>query len=295
MLEEQLRRMERRHAHALFHDEFGPEHRPVHFFEFAEHAARHGLQYLSEATMPPPNDPCYRGDLQQQLQHDAAGDPIAREQILDFLRLRMFRETLLCHREVNIARDMPVSQFRKLRFSSPTVSSPGESEGSRKFTLPGGISIETSHAGVVTAMEQLIAAWPRTLGFDQIEPALAANGLSLEAAGASTLLRLAISRMAELHTWSPPVALEIGERPRATATSRQEARRQPFATTLLHSTMQLEDAVARTFLQLLDGTRDRAALTEEMRVSFPELPADQIAGGMDDHLDLLYRAAVLEA
>ena len=295
MLQDQLKRLERRDAHAVFHDEFDPQHRPLHFFEFAEHAARHGLQYLSEASLPPPTDPCYRQDLQERLQNEAPDDPIAREQLLDFLRLRMFRETLLCRRELEVNRDMPVGQFRRLRFSSQTVSSPGESAGGRKFTLAGGISMETSHPGVIEVMEQLIAAWPHTLSFDQIGPTLAGHGILLESGGAPTLLRLAISRMIELHAWSPPVSAGISERPRATATSRDEAARQSLATTLLHATLQLEDPVARRFLQLLDGTRDRAALVREMRASFPDLPAEQLAGGMEEQLQLLYRAAILEA
>jgi SAM-dependent methyltransferase len=295
VLEEQLKQIERRTPHAVYHDELSPIHHPLYFCDFVKHAQLHGLQYLSEAVLPPPNDPCYRADLQQELQRAAGSDVIAREQLLDFARMRMFRETLLCHQEREVRRDMPVDAFRRLRFASQAISSTGEVPADRVFTLPGGIKMETAHPGVNALMEQLIASWPRAVPFDQLEPTLARHGLGLIGDSAPMLLRLAVTRMIELSNWTAPVASGIEPRPRATATSRQEARIQPHAATLLHATLGLEDPLARAFLQLLDGTKDLKALLESMQVEFPALPAEQLEQAIDLNLQLLYRAAVLEA
>ena len=106
----------------------------------------------------------------------AGDDIIAREQLLDFLRNRMYRETLLCHAEREVTREYLPEQLRCLDFASQASSSPGEKPGAKVFTLPGGIKMETSGSGVITLMEQLEAAWPRALSFAEIEPELSAAG-----------------------------------------------------------------------------------------------------------------------
>jgi SAM-dependent methyltransferase len=62
LIEDQLTRMEKRSPQVTYHDELSGAYHPVHFVEFVEHARSHGLQYLSEAVLPPPTDPCYRSE-----------------------------------------------------------------------------------------------------------------------------------------------------------------------------------------------------------------------------------------
>jgi SAM-dependent methyltransferase len=50
LLAEQLEKMEKRSASATYHDELSDAYHPVQFSEFAEHARKHGLQYLCEAV-----------------------------------------------------------------------------------------------------------------------------------------------------------------------------------------------------------------------------------------------------
>src|SRR5207253_4860768 len=68
------------------------------------HAARHGLQFLSEADY---FDAQYHGfptEVTQQLQQMADQEVLVKEQYLDFLKGRSFRQTLLCHRTVALDR-----------------------------------------------------------------------------------------------------------------------------------------------------------------------------------------------
>lgn len=85
----------------LFHDDLAPVNDPVWFRDFEQHAARHGLQYLGEAG-PGPRLP-------------------ADEQYADFLRMRAFRQSLLCRAEVPLKPPDAASMPRFL-FSSATVS-----------------------------------------------------------------------------------------------------------------------------------------------------------------------------
>jgi SAM-dependent methyltransferase len=295
LLEDQLKRMEKSGPNVICHDDMTAAYHPVHFFEFVEHAQKHGLQYLSEATMPPPTDPCYRPEIRPAIENAAGEDIVRYEQMLDFVRLRMYRETLLCRAECGVQRDFSMENLRRLQFASPVTSAAGEKAGAKAFTLPGGIKMESIHTGVISLLEALEAAWPRTLSFDEIEPCLEENGIKLEGAGATLLVRLAVAKFLELHAWRPALASAVSAQPRASASSRQEARRKTFATTLLHGKISLDDAVLRRFLNLLDGTRDRSALLEGLKTEFPEMPEEELETGMEPSLKQYYRAGLLEA
>jgi SAM-dependent methyltransferase/methyltransferase-like protein len=295
LIEEQLQWMERRHPGATCHDQMSEAYRPVEFTEFVQHAQRHGLQYLDEAVLPPPPDPSYRLDVRSALESAAPGDLLRQEQLLDFLRMRMFRQTLLCRSDRVLRRDFRAESFRSLLFASHTVASPGAGPGSVVFTLPGGIKMESNHPAINALLSELGKHWPRALGFDEIEPPLAQNGLALDADGVALLVRLAVSKMIELRAWRAPVAETISEYPRASAYSRQEGRTGTRTTTLLHASVNLEDPKARRFLQLVDGTRNRNGLLDAMKLEFPGDPPAALKQGIDSALELFRSTAILEA
>jgi methyltransferase-like protein len=295
LLEEQLKRMEKHSPGNTFHDELSVAYHPVQFSEFAEHGRKHGLQYLCEAVIPPPTDPCYRSDLRPALEGLAGDDFLRQEQMLDFARMRMFRETLLCRAECAVRRDFPEACLRRLLIASPARSMPGETSGAKVFTLPSGVKMESNYASVIALLEALEAVWPSAVRLDEMEPRLAETGFSLDDEGASLLMRLAAAKMIEFHAWSAPVAGKISAWPKASACSRQEARTQAQVTTLLHGTLGLDDPVIRSFLRLLDGTRDRKALLQAMKVEFPAMPERELEEGIETGLRHFYRAGLLEA
>lgn len=295
VIEEQLKSLEKRSPYAIFHDELGEIHHPLLFTEFVEHARSHGLQYLCESVLPPPPDPANDAELLPPLAGLADDDFIAREQVLDFLRMRMYRETLLCHAEAEMRREPCPELLRRLLFASQASSTPANDPGEEVFTLPGGIKMQTIHPAAITLMKQLEAAWPRALTYAEIEPALSAAGFSLDQEGVTLFMRLSIAKFIELHAWRAPVASAIPERPRASASARHEALTRAHVTTLLHTTARLDDPLVRSFLQLLDGTRDRPCLLEALKSEFPGIAAEQLEQGIEPNLRLLHRAGMLEA
>jgi SAM-dependent methyltransferase len=295
LMEEQLQRMEKRSPRGVYYDELGGTYHPVHFIEFVEHARRHGLQYLSEAVLPPPTDPGYRFDMRTALESAAGGDIPKQEQILDFVRMRGYRQTLLCGAERALRRDFPAEHLRRLLLASPVVSAPGETPGAKVFQLADGIKMESNHAGAIALLQELEAAWPRALSLDELEPRIVGSGFALDGDGVTLLMRLAVAKMVELHAWRAPVATDVSARPRASACSRQEARSGAHATSLLHTAVALDDPLQRSLLQLLDGTRDRKALLEAMKAEFPKMPAAELEDGIEPCLRSFHRAGLLEA
>jgi methyltransferase-like protein len=295
LIEEQLKQIEKRIPHVIFHDEMAEVRHPLLFSDFVTRASRHGLAYLCESMLPPPNDPANHPDLQPIIESLTGDDVIAGEQALDFLRMRMFRETLLCHGEREIRRGPTAEQLRRLNYASQATSTPGDKSGARVFMIPGGMEMETAQPRVIALMEQLEEAWPRALSFAELEPCLSEAGSSPEHETATLLMHLARARLIQLHAWKAPVAATISERPRASANARQEARSRPRVSTLLHTTARFDDPVVCSFLCLLDGTRDRAALIDALKAEHPALPVGQIEQRIEPTLKLFHRAGVLEA
>jgi len=295
LIEGQIKRLEERAPRALYHDEFAEEYHPVRFIDFVQHAQKHSLQFLNDSELPPPNDPCYQTQIRTVLEKAAPEDILKQEQMLDFARMRLYRETLLCRANHSLRRDFPAEHFRKLLLASPAVSTRNEASGAISFVLPGGIKMETSHPGVNSLLMRLEAAWPHSLSFADIEPTLAGSGLALDTATTLLLMRLVVAKFVEIHSWNAPVSVAIPERPRATLVARQQARIQATATTLLHLTIQLDDPIIRAFLPLLDGTRTRNELLAALKTELPAIFPAEIENGMEPALQHFYRAGVLEA
>jgi hypothetical protein len=295
LIEQHLQKLEERDLHATFHDELCNVHHAVHFIEFAQHARRHGLQYVCEAKLPPPTDPGHRPEMREAIEKVAPGDIFRQEQMLDFARARKYRETLLCRAECEVRRDVSAERFRKLLFSSPSSSAPGKTDGATVFTLPGGATMESNHPGAVAVLRALEQAWPRTLRWDEIEPRFDAAGFQLDADGAALLLRLAAADFIELHGWSAKLPQAISARPRASLCSRQEAVQSGQATTLFHSMVRFDDPIARRVFTLLDGTRSRGDLIAALKADFIGVPEEDIEMRIEPSLEFFFHAGFLEA
>lgn len=295
LLQEQLTKLSRRSFASIYHDELSPVYAPLLVGTFVEHARRHGLEYLCEAVLPIPSDPCFRPELMEKIRGMAGDDEVAVEQMLDFARMRMFRETLLVRSGQRVRREIAVEPLHGMRFASSATAAERDGSGTQVYTLAGGLRVGSDDAPAIAVMERLIAAWPRTLGYAEMREVLNGAGVGAEARADRLLQQMAVARMIELHMWEPPVAGVVSERPRATAACRQESRSRTYLANLWHGTVQVDDPVVRALLQLLDGTRDRDALLVALREAFPAIDAGELKNGLEPNLRHFLRAALLEA
>jgi hypothetical protein len=295
ILKKQLESMAQRSPLAIYHDELSDHFHPVSIMEFAEHARRHGLQYLSESVLPPPKDPGNTSEFKEAIEGAVGGDVLREEQLKDFARMRVFRETLLCRAERTVRQEFRGEDLRRLLVASEATSAPGATEGAKVFTRQGGLKLETNHAGAIALIERLEAAWPHALALSDLEPELAETGLSLDSEGAGVLMQLAEARFIGFHAWEAPLATEVSERPRASAVSRQDGEMRTYTTTLRHLKFSLTDPGMRRLLVLLDGTRDKDAIVESMKAAMPGQPVEELEKSIERNLEILYRSALLEA
>jgi methyltransferase-like protein/2-polyprenyl-3-methyl-5-hydroxy-6-metoxy-1,4-benzoquinol methylase len=279
LLEEENERLAPVRDTYIFHEHLEDVNAPVYFQEFIERAARHGLQFLTEV------DFCTR--LTKRLPPAVsaaldrlAGDPLQREQYVDFLTNRMFRQTLLCHREVRLHAEPRAEHLAGLYVAScaECVSPPVNYLSGRpeEFRGPNKVVATTSHAISKAALVCMAEIWPRAMPFVDLQAEARARivGDSVvvqDAAGhardswllAENLFQAFTAEVVELHAHPPALALEPGEHPRAPAFARQQARDGAWVTNAFHQMVNLDPAT-RQLLRHLDGRHDHAALVEEM-------------------------------
>jgi SAM-dependent methyltransferase len=254
----------------LFHDDLAPINDPVYFHQFVAHAGRYGLQYLGDAHVQEMAD--HRGVLR------ALGrDRIAREQYLDFLKLRRFRQTLLCRAGVKL----PAGPLRR-RVARLAYSSPARVEGEYLEGVSG-VRIRAADEGVLAVAGALGAAWPRPVPFAALR--------DLHPAARDIVFNLCVVGFAEPHASGCSAAVEPGDRPEVSAVARREASRSRFVTNLCHRTLHIDDSTA-ALLPLVDGTRTHDELARQWPQSGgpgPRVARRHLAG----MLDWMARAALL--
>jgi hypothetical protein len=278
----------------LLHDELAEVNDAVYFHEFAAHAARHGLQYLAEADFFEMQIGAASEPAAQALM--AIEDPVRREQYLDFLKGRMFRQTLLCRAELAIDRTPHPEVIERLAVS--TQAEPrGEPDagGAQAFAGPTGSTLTTDHPLVIDALKRAAGAWPAALWVrDLLGPAATSED---RRALFDALLRSYAANLVALHVDPPRPASTPDDAPRATVLARHQARAGETVTNLRHASVRIEDDLGRRLVTLLDGTRDRGALAAELRTHLLDqgrpVPAD-LAESLERSLQGLARLALLE-
>jgi SAM-dependent methyltransferase len=254
---------------SLFHDDLAPVNDPVWFHEFAAHAQRHGLQYLGEAD----------SHITFEQVAGEAVNVIEREQYVDFLKLRPFRQTLLCRAEIPLDRVTGAARMDEFLFS--------ENKRARR--------IRTHQREPVFAEEPVEAiaqalhdTAPLPAWFEELIP-YAGNAELLR----EILFALLSSGCVNLHVHDFPCQETVTERPRASRLARYQAAGGGNVTNACHIPVEL-DAVARRLVGLLDGTRTHRQIARELsRTAGMPSPRD-VRRYLPGSLDWLARMALLE-
>jgi SAM-dependent methyltransferase len=296
VLREHMERMLGYSDALLFHDDLADISTPFYFHEFVEHAAHHKLGFLAEADL----FESQMRDVPESAGRLMAGlpdDVVVREQYMDFLKNRMFRQTLLCHEAAPVNRALDQAAIEGLWVSSNARpkedASDGEGEGrapgeiqaiahgtvpgedleAHTFLTPEGFSMSTSEPLVKAAMGALAQACPESVDF----PTLVAE--ACEAAGpeapselvkarlCGVLLQAHLARIVMLQGCPSPLTSEVGKRPLASPLARAQCKAGlPSVSSLLHGNARLEGELEASMLALLDGERSLPELAQALGV-----------------------------
>jgi hypothetical protein len=164
----------------LIHDYLAEVNQPFLFREFADLAARAGLQFLGESQVGAMILSLFGPEVSEAMRR-VAKDVIDLEQYMDFLRNRRFRETLLCLSEVKLDRNLSVGRAREMfvgaalhacvEGSIPLDETLVAFEGPRLLCGPGAVKLSTRNPLSKAAFMVLAKISPRTIQVEKLMPA----------------------------------------------------------------------------------------------------------------------------
>ena len=279
----------------LFHDELTAVWEPQYVSDVLAAAGAHGLEFLAEAEgvlwcedgMTAPVCVAARGL--------AGGDLIGSQQYSDFLTARMFRQTLLRRAgpvDRHVDRNVDLARMAGLRVSGPIhprSDTPGmpaslEDEAEVTFSLGQRRTVTLSDPRMKQALARIGAAFPSAVpcaglaGGAEVHGALLslwfAGGVHLQVAPA--LAPSDAPFRPDERPIASPLARIQAEQSRDSALNPDHA---VVVVNLDHNLVKIDTPVSRGLLRLLDGTRDRAALSRELKTAFgddAETSLDQI-------------------
>ena len=283
----------------ILHEHLETVNQPLYFHEFVERAAGHDLAYLGEADFSAMLGSDFSREVLETLAR-VAPDVLKREQFIDFIRGRTFRETLLVHQGVELTRKVSPMRVMSLRVASkarPVRDTPDlQSTAVEEYRTPDGKGMSTASRLTKAAMVVLAERWPLATTFDDLHAAARARRVSTNASTdeermrlASEILQCYAAGVLELHHAPSPFVLDVGDRPEASAVARLQAKRGAPATSLKHEHGSFNADTLRLFL-LLDGTRTRREIAAAL---WPGVPERDSMPELDRALSTLARLALM--
>lgn len=261
------------HPSYLLHEYLAGENNAFLFSEFLADSVRHGLQYLCETdlhtlfdtTLTPPAQAAL-GDIDDPLQH---------EQWMDFVRMRTFRQSLLCRADLPLEREIDVDVFTTFYFSA-NLRLQGEasftSTTPATFLYPDNTELNVAHPLSKAALLYLQEVHPYTPDFVELltnaaQRVQAAGGKSFASEGGelvSELFSLYSYRAVLGHLQPCLMHPGVPERPKASDLARLQAAQGWESIASVHHLGLSVDAFASHLLQQLDGTQTVSELTEKL-------------------------------
>ncbi len=261
----------------LFHDDFSENNDPVYFHEFVAHAGRHGLQFLGEGDPHEMFDP-------QNLLKEVSGGVIEREQYMDFLKARRFRQTLLCHQSQSLERRPLEDCLDRFLFSSLChTREDGKIEGLRT------VRITPMHEAVHRVAAALGKVYPLPVKFSDLIPHAGS-----EADLRDILAGMVLSGFADFHVYHFPCRQTVSPKPAASRLARYQTVDSPKVINACFRMVEL-DQIGRQLLRLLDGSRTHRQIAEDLARTPGGPPLEWIEQHLMSDLEWLARATLLEA
>ena len=239
-----LARYEQLEPGLLLRDDLAEGSTPFWLQDVADRFTTAGLNYLGEAV--PDHWWHWRAArlTADRVRGAAEASVLARQQFADLAAGVDFKASLFS------AGPAPALEPDPLRIADFYAASRGDSP-----PLPASAS-----PAMRELAEALTAARPQAVAISE----LARRGGRGEESAARALLRLVAEGRADLYADSPPWSPVVADCPEVPPLARVQARTSAEVTTLRHEQIVLRDPKARALLGLMDGTRNRRALADEL-------------------------------
>ena len=300
LLADEVQGLRTKHDYYLIHEHLEAINEPVYFYEFMERAESFGLKYLGEAEYSMMMASNFSKNIEQMVTELARSrrdggasvadlpfhgtemadgvDVIQLEQYMDFVRNRLFRQTLLCHEKATLNRQPDSAVVRNLfaaTSSQPEAPITDLHSHERVVFHRSGSTLGTTDALLKAAMLELQSVWPQSIHFEDLIAAARGkvqhDAVIMDQATVTReikrltdpLLHCYATTHVDLCVQSPAYTTMISEKPQASRVSRYQAATHASVTNLRHETIHLSDLQQR-ILRLLDGTRDYKSIVSAL-------------------------------
>lgn len=266
----------------LLHDHLEAINEPLYLHQFVEQAEQNGLQYLTDAETSALITNYLPPHLARQLEQ-MASSRVELEQLMDFLYVRAFRQTLLCRQEVVLRPDIQPESLLGLHVAAslqPVNGSPNlKLAVPEKFRSSIGVTLTTQQPLNKAALLYLAEIWPQAAPFERVlteararldptEPPVysaARQAQEVKTLGELLLKGYALN-MVELHACSANFSLAISDYPTASPLARFEASQGNKVTNQRHEPVLMDETdLGYYLLPYLDGRHSQADLLAHLR------------------------------
>lgn len=264
----------------VLHEYLESTNQPFYFRDFASRIGTHGLQYVGDALqngmVAAQNWPPFRSWMEAN-----RDDLIRREQYADFVRNREFRRALICRGDLTIDRtQMPARAGTML--AAAFLRQSAEGNGKSRFEHSRGGVVVTGAGPLHDALVTISRRFPRAIAVEEVLAAAGQHRATL----LRELLDCWMNGMLELYIDPPAVLAQApGDNPRASPIARYLAAQNQAPINQRHGSIPV-DAAQRRFIELLDGTRTRDQLANELGTT---------RENVDELIRFSMNAALLEA
>jgi methyltransferase-like protein/trans-aconitate methyltransferase len=265
---------DRLNPNVLFHDDLAEINQPFTLDAFMRDARAHRLEFVAEASYHEMSLRNVNEAVRPMLEALAKDDPVSKEQYLDYLTGRRFRQTLLCRHDAAPASQADASAIATLQLASPLSPDPQgqDARGALRFSHPASGGVSTDHPVMQALLAQAARHYPVAVNVTTLVNAArdAANSTQPYDTDLDTacrfLLRTFEVGIVELYCDAPRFASTPNEYPCVSPLARLQAQTGATEVASLRPRMvSLDDIYTRQLLPLLDGSRDRRAILTAMR------------------------------
>ncbi len=293
------------------HEHLENDNNPLYFHQFVEKAESHDLQYLGEASFGIMAIAAAQGVKTEVWNTllQVCQTTVEREQYLDFLRNRQFRQTLLVHKNVMIDRSLNPEYMTKLFVSSmahPKAPMNLQSAEPEQLELASGAAVPVRLPLIKAAVTHLAEIWPSAISFPELRKAARSKLATVEGQDDDALIKqdtvvlgnglrsLYALGFIDLSSIEPGTSPEVSAQPAATPLVRYQAQRGATVTNRRHRSIAINE-FDRRVLEQLDGnhtTEDLHKLVFELIRNGTLTVAKPASGGVDELIDTSINASL---
>jgi SAM-dependent methyltransferase len=276
----------------LAHDLLETHNTAFYFSDIVQRSEARDLHYVGEAGFEAMVPDTYPASIADALK--TVPDLLAREQRLDFLTNRTFRESIFVKGQPP-ARQPDHRTLAGLYVASPLSrqTNQDDTQAEISYQSPNGTEIAVEAGVAHLALDHLVACYPEALSLEEILGHIQqTQGRAVEQNAIMKMIGALFSAYARglihLHSAPPSVRHAAPDRPVAPALARAQSQRGSRVTTALLENIEIDDTDCLAVLPNLDGHHDRTALAQHLSGASDDAPSR-----LDAALDKLARAGLI--